>query len=345
MKLQEKNIDKREIILHLIFWVSWIGSFTVIQALGQGMHQYFVWFMYYLITLPVFVVHTYILAYWVLPQTFFKEKYGISILAIVVLLLVFSILELMVSNELVFKVFDPQKAFNPGYLNFKNILISGVGNHFIILVFLAIKVGRSWYQAKNRKDELLRSNMETELEIFRYQLQPKLVLTLMEELEIISNEDEKKASEMIIKISGFINHYLYESREELIPLHLEIKLLNEFLEIHKAAKSNHLMSNFIQSGNLKSFVLPPLLLLPFINNAFFVMYNCNETFESNVIIKAEKKYLLFSFTFWSEKEFRLTNDENTQITKKRLNNAFPGKHRLIENIDENFLEISIEIYY
>jgi hypothetical protein len=98
------------------------------------------------------------------------------------------------------------------------------------------------------------------------------------------------------------------------------------------------------SGNLKSYVIPPLLLLPFINSAIKLVYECNKTFESTVLIKAEKKYLLFSFSFWSESDFNLNDHENDVMTRKRLKYSFPGKHRLIENIDANFREYSLEIF-
>lgn len=344
MKLAGKNIDKAEILLHIIFWLSWILSFTIIQSLGKGFDEYIVWLIYYVITLPIFVAHTYLIAYWLLSESYFRNRYFLFGIGFIFLLIVFSVIELVVSNELVFKPFDIDKSFSPGYLNLKNIIISGIGNLYIILVFLAIKAGRSWYSAKNRKDELLQSKMETELEIYRYQLQPKLILTLMEELEQLTISDSEKAPEMIIKISNFLNRFLYEGREELIPLQLEVKLIEEFLDIHKLAIGDRLTSNFIVSGNLKSFVVPPLLLLPFLNNAIKMVYGCNDSFESSVIIKGEKKYLLFSFSIWSENEFRLIDDENSKITKKRLEYSFPGKYRLIENLDENFREFSLEIF-
>ena len=52
-----------------------------------------------------------------------------------------------------------------------------------------------------------------------------------------------------------------------------------------------------------------------------------------------------TFTFWSEYPFRYVDDEDAAITRKRLKYGFQGKHRLIENIDENFVEISLEIFY
>ena len=330
--------------MHLLFWLLWVVSFTIIQSLGSNFRQYFVWLMYYVITLPIFATHTYLIAYWLLPETFFKRKYVLAIAGLLILLVVFSVLELVVSNEIVFRLFDREKMFSSGYLNLKNIVISGVGNHYIIFIFLAIKAGMSWYSAQNKQEELLQMKIETELEIYRYQLQPRLILSLVEELEIISETDTEKMPDMIIKLSNFLNRFLFEGKEDLIPLSQDVELLKEFLEIHRHALGNRFVNNFIVNGKLQLFVVPPLLLLPFINSAIKVAYQCNNLFENTVIIKAERKYLLFTYTFWSESAFKFVDSEETEITRKRLKYDFPGKHRLIENIDENFLEINLEIF-
>jgi hypothetical protein len=344
LKTGRLHIDKKDILLHSAFWLTWIVAFTIVQSIGGGANEYFVWLMYYLITLPVFVVHTYLVAYWLLPETFFKGKTLLAFAGVFVFLVVFSIIELIVSNELVFKVFDESKVFVPGYLNPANIIISGIGNHYIILVFLAIKVGQSWYSSQNQTASLLQIKMETELEIYKYQLQPKIILSLVEELDLISKKEPDKLPQMIINTSNFLNHFLFDVKDELIPLNLEVKLIGDFLDIHKHAIGSRLNSSFIVNGNLQAHVCPPLLLLPFINSAIKLVYECNNSFESTVIIKAEKKYLLFTFTFWSEDDFRLINSEETEITRKRLMFSFPSKHRIIENVDANFAELSLEIF-
>lgn len=131
-------------------------------------------------------------------------------------------------------------------------------------------------------------NLETELETYRYQLQPKVMLNLMEELGYITRNEPEKSSEMIIRISNFLNKLLSESHEELIPLYEEIEIVKSFTGIHAFALGNRMKNNFSVSGNLKSFVVPPLLMLSVINNAIKVAYRCNNFFESTVIIKAEK---------------------------------------------------------
>jgi hypothetical protein len=344
LKTNKIHIDKKGILFHSVFWLSWIILFTVIQGIGGGVRQYFVWLMYYIITLPVFVVHTYLIAYWLLPRTFFKGKIWFAFAGILILLIVFSVIELVVSNELIFRVFDKSKMFGKGYLNLQNIIISGIGNHYIILVFLAIKVWQSWYYSKNQTAGLMQIKMETELEIYRFQLQPKLTLAMVEELETISGNEPEKLPQMIVKMSGFLNHFLFEVKDELIPLSLEVKLISEFIDIHKFAIGGRCKFSLIVNGNLQSHVCPPLLLLPFINSALKVVYDCNNSFESTVIIKAEKKYLLFTFTFWSEEDFSLLNNNDLGVIKKRLAFNFPSKHRIIENMDTNFAEISLEIF-
>ena len=344
MKTTKIHIDKNRILLHSAFWMSWILLFTFIQSFGGNTHQYCVWLMYYLITLPIFVVHTYLIAYWLLPKTFFKGKFLPAIAGIFLFLIIFSVLELVVSNEIVFSIFDKSKMFGKGYLNLSNIIISGIGNHYIILIFLAIKVWQSWYYSKNQTDGLLQIKMETELEIYRFQLQPKLILAMVEELETISGKEPEKLPQLIVKMSGFLNHFLFEVKDELIPLELETKLISEFIDIHKFAIGERCNFSFIVNGNLQAHVCPPLLLLPFINGALKVVYDCNNLFESTVIIKAEKKYLLFTFTFWSEHDFSLINMEDLEIIKKRLLFNFPAKHRIIENTDANFAEFSLEIF-
>ena len=344
LKFLKVHIDKKVALLHLLFWITWIFSFVFIQSMGKEKSEYITWFMYYLITLPVFVMHTYLIAYWLVPKYFFTGRYLIFSLIILVFLFAFSIIELVISSELVFRFFDPSKVFTPGYLNFKNILISGIGNYYIIFVFLAIKAGKSWYNSELRREELLLSNVETELEIYKYQFQPRLILSLVEQMEKLAVRNPEKSPDLIIKVSGFLNRFLYEGREELIPLQLDVKLMEEYLDIYKVELEERIKLNFLASGNLKPFVVPPLLLLPFLFDSLKIVYECNNFFEISVFIKTEPKYLLFSFTIWSEDNFRLSDSDNVEITKQRLNHKFRGKHRLIENIDDNFREISLEIF-
>lgn len=72
----------------------------------------------------------------------------------------------------------------------------------------------------------------------------------MEELEktALSNKEDVLPA-MIVEISGFLNRFLYEGEDELIPLQLEIKIIEEFLDIHKLLAAG-LKVIFLSAGML-----------------------------------------------------------------------------------------------
>lgn len=331
-------------MMHIGFWLTWVFGFTILQSLGQGYDSFFLWFRYYLITLPVFVVHTYIIAYWLIPITFYKKKYGLLVLGITVFLVVFSILELVVSNELVFKPYSPEKAFKPGFLNVKNIVISGIGNHYIILVFLAVKVGRTWYRAQNIKNEEQRLNEKTGFEIYQYQLQPRLMLHLMELLGYSIQKKPEIIPTLIITISDFLIHFLKENHTNWVPVTNETKLMNDFFDIHKMVLNNRLNGGINISGNLTSFVAPSLLFLPVLDFALISGRKCNDLFDCVVFLKEADRKLYFSLELWSEEEFNYCSNTDLEMLKRRLHYSFPGKYGVKEEIEKNFRMLQIEIF-
>lgn len=345
MKWTQSHIGKQRILLHTSFWLAWVISFTVLQSLGQGRESFSMWFRYYIFTLPVFVVHTYLIAYWLVPQTFYKKRYGLLITGIAVFLPVFSVIELIVSNELVFKFFNSKIHPNTGYLNAKNIIISGIGNHYILLVFFAIKAGQEWYHAQRRKNEEQQWNEKTELEIYHYQLQPRLMLHLMEILRHNAAQNLAKTPELIIHISNFFNLFLKENHADWRPLLAETNLMERYIEIFRLGLCDRFGCKIQLNGNLKPFVIPPFLFLPVLEFAMKTGKKCNERFDCTVFIKGENRKLNFSVELWSENRLEISGNHDVEMLQLRLAHHFPGKFRLKEENDENFWMLHLEIFY
>ncbi|WP_372948372.1 hypothetical protein [Mariniphaga sp.] len=345
MKWVPNHIGKQRILLHTGFWLAWIISFTLLQSLGLGKEMFCLWFRYYIITLPVFVVHTYLIAYWLIPLTFYKNRYGLLTTGIFVFLVLFSVIELVVSNELVFKPFGKNYALGTDYLNLKNILISGLGNHYIILVFLAIKVGKAWHETQNMKNAEQRLNEEAEMEIYYYQHQPRLMLHLMDVLQDTISKSPQKVPELIIRISNFFNQFLNENHADWRPLLAETDLMESFLSLNKLAMSNHLKAEIKLKGNLKPFVIPPFLFLPVLEFAMKTGKKCNDLFECTVFVTAENRKLYFAVELWSENKLEFPESHDSEMLRLMLQHYFPGKFRFTEETEENFRMLQVEIFY
>ena len=67
------------------------------------MEVYLGWFSYYLITLPIFVAHTYLVAYVLVPNFLNKRLVPIFIILFLLLFYGLSVLELILSNEFIYR--------------------------------------------------------------------------------------------------------------------------------------------------------------------------------------------------------------------------------------------------
>jgi len=345
MRWGQKHIGKQRVLLHTGFWLAWVISFTVLQSFGQGRESFSMWLRYYVVTLPVFISHTYLIAYWLVPHTFYKKRYGLLITGVLVLLPVFSVFELLISNELFsgfFKSFSTNKTDN---LNLKNIIISGIGNHYILLVFFAIKAGKEWYHSQIRKEEEVQRNEKAELELYHYQLQPRLIMHLMEILQYTILHNPQKTPGLIIHISDFFNLFLKEIHADWRPLFAEITLMERFLNINKLARNNHMKGEIRLQGNLRPFVIPPFLFLPVLEKAVKSGNGCNDSVECIVIVKGENRKLYFAVELRSEKRLEPAGNYDAEMLRMRVQHYFPGKYKLAEENGENFRKLQAEIFY
>lgn len=340
-----RHIDHKRIFNHTLFWCSWIGGFTVIQSFGYGVADYWAWLVYYLVTLPLFVAHAYSIAYWLVPKYFFRSSYLVFSFWIIVLLVIASLGELIISNELIWKLVKPENIQQENYLNWQNVLINGLGNEYIIIVFLSVKVVHFWTLKLEEKSALVNRKLATEIELLQYQSYPRSILNVMDRLEKMALDVSPQTSEMIIRLSNLMSSMTATRRTNKILLHKEIEMIRCYIEIQRMKLINSLPANLLVKGELNSIRIPPFLFFQMVEEGFVILESSQENSDYTILIKSEPNYLLFSMTIWNPDVLK-TNFNPTVLEncRKYLNFFYAENHKVISNFEINFVEITIEIY-
>ena len=328
---------------HLVFWLSWTLSFTFIKSIGYPMPVYFDWLIYYILTLPVFIAHTYIVAYWLVPKFFITKRYGVFSLIFFSLLYAFSVIELLLSNELIFGFLSERISVETDYLDTKNVIISGIGNHYIIVLFLAVKVLKNWYRTENNRSELQLQTIESEIQLLKHQLQPRFLLNVMGILENMAIEKSKKTPDMIIRISNLLNNVLVDNSNDIISLRKEVNLIESYVEIQKMVKGSGLSTQVILSGDSDSRKIPVLSFFPFVEKFLELLVFSNEKSDFRVFVKSENNYLLFitSFHYYKDPYFKIEDDLNRLI--QRLSFYYGNNFSTDFTYEDEYVELTIEI--
>ena len=75
-------------------------------------------------------------------------------------------------------------------------------------------------------------------------------------------------SEMILKLSNLLDYILYQIEEPFVSLNDEIKHINNYIFLEKLRFQEGLDVDFVAEGINDDIEIPPMLFLPFVENAF-----------------------------------------------------------------------------
>ena len=253
---------------HILFWICWVVGFTFIKSFGESGNVYFGWFSYYVLTLPIFVTHTYVVAYGLIPSFFTKRYYPVFIILFLGLFYGFSVLELLLSNEFIFKWYPTGSVVTENYLAPGNVARSGLGNLYIVLVFLASRTVRNWYIADNIQKELQQMELQLQMEDAVTRVQPMMLLFAIDHIDRMVDHSSPNVTEAIAMTSELLNEVMIYHGEEQQLFSKEIELVKKLVALVAILRESKPDVEFFISGDPGQMKLPPMILFSFVDLIF-----------------------------------------------------------------------------
>lgn len=168
-------------------------------------------------------------------------------------------------------------------------------------VAIALRLARIQLAGKEREKNLLREKHSTELKYLRNQTNPHFLFNTLNNIYALARKKSDETAEVVMKLSKILRFMLYETSKDQIMLSQEIKMLDDYLELEKIRYNERLTITFDKDIDDESQPVSPLLLLPFVENAF--KHGVSETrFDSYVYIALTLKNGLLTFTIENTKE-------------------------------------------
>lgn len=140
---------------------------------------------------------------------------------------------------------------------------------FIIGFNTVVKLQFRSVKKLQRLEELERQHVETELAYLKSQISPHFFMNTLNNIHALIDVDGEKAKETVIELSKLMRFLLYESGQRVIPLAKEVTFLSNFVELMKLRYTENVDIQMELPESIPSSIqVPPLLLLPFLENAF-----------------------------------------------------------------------------
>lgn len=252
---------------HLLYWtfhvIVWAIFWTIMNTAPITFYRY-VFNM--TLWVPVFILFGYPLAYWAVPKLLFKGK----IVQFFLVVLGWGIAGLFINGgyrtyvyvpiqEMLAFDYIPSKGFQPeSYL----CMTTSAASPMIVKFFkLWTYKQRDWMAVQQEK-------IAAELQLLKAQVHPNFLFNTLNNIYSFSLEESPKTPGLILKLSSLLSYMLYDCNADQVRLEKEVEMMKNYADLETERNGSEVEVSWSVDGNIRDSFISPLLMLPFLENAF-----------------------------------------------------------------------------
>lgn len=200
-------------------------------------------------------------------------------------------------------------------------------------------------QKINREKE--NERLKSELSFLRSQISPHFMFNLLNSLVSLARKKSDLIEPVLLKMSDLLRYMLYEKDDRKINLEQEIQYLKNYVELQKIRFADYVKVDFEIGNYQPNKTIEPMLLIPFIENAF--KHGVGMIENPKIEIKLQNNGNMLNFVvinkYQSNKDEPKDNASGIglQNIKRRLELLYPEKYSLEINQKEDKFESKLAI--
>ncbi|MEJ8756146.1 histidine kinase [Pontibacter sp. H259] len=261
-----RNIFQHRLLVHVLFWVVYVVFFGLLY--GSYIDDYYNAFMVELVELPFKMALVYFNMFYLVPTFLLTRRY--LEFGVYILLLTGAIAALMQYVLLPFLIhpfFCPTTCTQDN-LTLYRFVKNMVNINYLVAISATMVLLRNWYQHQQSARMLSQDKLEAELKFLKGQIHPHFLFNTLNSLYSLTLKKSDNAPEMVLKLSGLMDYMLYDANAEKVPLEKELNYIRNYIDLERMRYGDRVDISFTESGSILGANIAPMMLLPFVENAF-----------------------------------------------------------------------------
>lgn len=138
----------------------------------------------------------------------------------------------------------------------------------VLALGTSIRVTESWYENEKQKKEMENQKLGAELSLLKSQINPHFFFNTLNSIYSLAIIKSDRTPEAVVKLSEIMRYIIYDTERKLVPLSKEIEYIANYIELQRLRLPDDIKVKFTTNLGESDAVIEPLLLLPFVENAF-----------------------------------------------------------------------------
>jgi len=338
-KLNSKSFT---IGIHVIIWLAFMLLPIVFIESEEGKIRFVQigWFLLLLIA-----GYFYLNYFYLIPKLLFQKK-----IILYILFLAAGLGIIILLSETYFYFLETAFSHRPHHRHFfgRFSFIPLTPALVAFAVSSSIKITSEWFINERQKKEMEAEKLSSELAFLKSQINPHFLFNILNNICSLARKKSDDTENAIIKLSQIMRYMLQDSQNEKVDLEKEIEYLQNYIELQRLRISDQVKIEFLIEGRTDSIMLEPLLLIPFVENAFKHGISYLENSEIIIQVKVEINTLFFRIENKIVKNIKESVPRESGIGLKnvirRLELLYPGKHKILitDNGELYIVELKIQ---
>jgi hypothetical protein len=202
-------------------------------------------------------------------------------------------------------------------------------------------------EQEKRRETAEKEKLNSELAFLRNQINPHFLFNTLNNIYSLVQMDTADGQRAILKLSKLLRYILYETEKGDRQLSQEIEFMQAYIDLFRLRISDKVALNVSFPQNYTDVSIPPLLFLPFIENAFKHGISYRRASFIDIALQADQNSIRFacSNSIGVPDETTETTDNGIGLenVKKRLALLYPGKHTLTISQGDEYFDVALQI--
>jgi sensor histidine kinase YesM len=138
----------------------------------------------------------------------------------------------------------------------------------ILAISTSIRVTEGWYSNEKQKKEMENQKLGAELSLLKSQINPHFFFNTLNSIYSLAIVKSDRTPEAVLKLSELMRYIIYDTERKTVPLSKEVEYIANYIELQRLRLPDGVKVKLKTDLGDADAVIEPLLLLPFVENAF-----------------------------------------------------------------------------
>lgn len=310
------------------------------------------WYVGLIPFILIFLINNFVLV----PKYMLKNrirKYLISLVLVVVAFIIYQHLSYDYMTETIARLnqhLDGTAPPRPRRYSFLGMRMPLVLNLSLLLLLMAVNTSIimifKYVREKESRQSIETIHLRDELKFLKAQINPHFFMNMLNSIHAMIELDPVKAQELTIELSKMMRYVLYGSDRQTISLADEVGFIISYISLisQRYPKSKVEINLDVPSEPSNSIVIPPLVFVTFIENAFKHGISYNRLSVIDVKLQENEGKVIFTcFNTKQQSQHPAERGIGLQNVIRRLDLLYSDRYSLsIEDKEETYM-VKLEI--